>query len=350
VARLIRLGVAGLGRMGAIHAENVTAHVGGVELAGVVDTVEPVAREVGERLSVPWSTDLADLLADPEIDAIVVAGPTATHAAMVEKAAAAGKHVLCEKPLSLDHGQSVRAIEVARGAGIKLQIGLQRRFDPDWAAAFDRISRGEIGDVHLFRASLRDPAAPPEQYLRTSGGLFVDASIHLLDVARWLIDEVEEVTAFGSARSDPLLAEIGDVDTAVACLRFRNGALGVIDTSRVAAYGAESCAEVMGSRATLRLAHDRRTNVQWRTPGRASYELVADFAEQYARAYLLELQAFVAAIRDDAEPAVTGEDALAACVLAQACTRSLHAGHPVRLTVCDGAFGVDYAIDEEPVR
>jgi myo-inositol 2-dehydrogenase / D-chiro-inositol 1-dehydrogenase len=349
VARLIRLGVAGLGRMGSIHADNVAAHVGGAELAGVVDAVEPVARKVGTRLSAPWSTDLADLLADPEIDAIVVAGPTATHAAIVEQAAAAAKHVLCEKPLSLDHRQSVRAIQAARAAGIKLQIGLQRRFDPDWAAAFERISRGELGDVHLFRASLRDPTAPPEQYLRTSGGLFVDASIHMLDVARWLIDEVTEVTAFGSARTERLLAEIGDVDTAVACLRFRNGALGVIDTSRVAAYGAESSAEVMGSRATLRLAHDRRTNLQWRTPGRVSYELVGDFAEQYARAYVLELQAFVAAIRDDAEPAVTGEDALAAYVLAQACTRSLHERQPVRLTPRDGAFGIDYAIDGDPV-
>jgi myo-inositol 2-dehydrogenase/D-chiro-inositol 1-dehydrogenase len=170
---------------------------------------------------------------------------------------------------------------------------------------------------------------PALDYVATSGGLFADVTIHDLDTARWMVGEIEEVTALGAALSDPAFAELGDVDTAVVALRFASGALGMIDNSRAAGYGYECSTEVLGSRATARIGEHRRVHVEWLTPGAASVDWVADFTERYATAYRLELEDFAAAIRDDRPPAVTGEDSLAALVLAQACDRSLREGRPV---------------------
>src|SRR5581483_9804491 len=258
----VRLGVAGLGRMGRLHAQNA-ATTRGVELVRVVDADEALARATAEELDTRWSQEFDDLLDDDELDAVVIATPTPLHATMLEQAAAAGKHVLCEKPISLDVGEAVQAVAAARAACVKLQVGFHRRFDPDWSAAAARIRDGQLGDVYLFRTSLRDMAPPPFEYIRGSGGFFADVTIHDLDTARWLVGEVEEVAAFGAALSDPGFGEAGDVDNAVVTLRFASGALGVIDNSRVAGYGYECSTEVVGSRATVRIASHRRVNCEW---------------------------------------------------------------------------------------
>src|SRR5918912_3206399 len=252
-SKRVRLGVVGLGRIGGLHADNLAGRVSSIELVRVVDIEPELARAAGERLRVDWSTSYDDLLSDPSLDGVVVATPTPTHAAMVEQAVAASKHVFCEKPISLDLPSTERALAAARAAGIAFQVGFQRRFDPDHAAAAARIAAGELGDVYLFRTTLRDMRPPAIDYIRGSGGFFVDVTIHDLDAARWLAGEVEEVTAFGAALSDPAFAEVGDVDNAVVALRFAGGALGVIDESRVAGYGYESSTEVVGSRATVRI-------------------------------------------------------------------------------------------------
>src|SRR5213076_1034940 len=153
-----------------------------------------------------------------------------------------------------------------------LQVGFHRRFDPDFAAAAARIKAGELGDVYLFRTSLRDKQSPSARYVAESGGFFVDVTIHDLDAARWLVGEVDEVTAFGAALADPGLAEVGEVDNALVTLRFASGALGVIDNSRAAGYGYECSSEVMGSKATVRIGHHRRFNNQWLTPGSAAVD------------------------------------------------------------------------------
>jgi predicted dehydrogenase len=262
-------------------------------------------------------------------EGVVVATTTLLHVEMVEAAAAAGKHVFCEKPISLDL-DSTATINAAREAGISLQVGFHRRFDPDWAAAAERIKSGELGDVHFFHTSLRDKQPPPLDYIRRSGGLFVDVAIHDLDTARWLVGEIAEVTAVGAALSDPAFAELGDVDNAVIMLRFENGALGVIDESRVAGYGYECSTEVLGSRATVRIGDHRRLHDVWLTPGSAAVDWVSDFTERFPDAYALELESFATAIREQ-RPAVTGEDGLAGFVLAQACDRSFREGRTVRL-------------------
>lgn len=329
--RRARLGVAGLGRIGLLHAANLAARVTSADLIRVVDADEALARSTGERLGVDWSTTYEDLLGDADLDGIVVATPTPLHVEMVERAAAAGKHVFCEKPISLDLPSTLSAIGAAQEAGIALQVGLHRRFDPDSAAAAARIRAGELGDVYFFRTTLRDKQPPPMDYIRGSGGFFVDVTIHDLDTARWLVGEIEEVTAFGAALSDPGFAEVGDVDNAVVVLRFAGGALGVIDESRVAGYGYECSTEVLGSRATVRIGDHRRVNNVWLTPGSAAVNWVEDFTQRFPDAYALELESFATAILDGRPPEVTGEDGLAAFVLAQACERSFRERRTVQL-------------------
>src|SRR5919109_3541261 len=327
----VRLGVVGLGRIGGLHADNLAGRTSSIELVRVVDIEPELAREVGTRLGVDWSTSYDDLLGDPSLDGVVLATPTPTHAVMIEEAAAAAKHVFCEKPISFDLPSTTRALDAASAAGIVFQVGFQRRFDPDHAAAAARIAAGELGDVYLFRTTLRDMRPPPIDYIRGSGGFFVDVTIHDLDAARWLVAEIEEVTAFGAALSDPAFAEVGDLDNAVVALRFASGALGVIDESRVAGYGYESSTEVVGSRSTVRIGGHRRFDNVWLTPGSAAVDWVAHFTERYREAYLLELEEFAAAIREGRRPAVSGEDGLAAFVLARACERSFREGRTVRL-------------------
>jgi len=265
---------------------------------------------------------------------------------MVEEAAKAGKHVFCEKPVALEVEPTVRAIQAAAAAGVKLQVGFHRRFDPDWVAATARIGAGELGDVHFFRTSLRDKRPPSIEYVAGAGGFFADVTIHDLDTARWMVGEIDEVTAVGAVLSDPGYADLGDIDHAVVALRFASGALGVIDNSRAAGYGYECSTEVMGSRATVRVDRHRRVHNEWLTPGMASIEWVADFQELFQQAYQLELEDFAAAIRDDRRPAVTGEDALAAFILARTCDRSFREGRSLRLRRGDGSHGVTYELTD----
>src|SRR3989442_10648746 len=246
MSRRVRVGLAGLGRMGRLHAANL-CRARFVELVCVADADASLAHATGEELGVEWSASYDDLLRDPSIDAVAIATPTTLHAPMIEGAAAAGKHVFCEKPIALDLESALGAVGAAHAAGIKLQVGFHRRFDPDWAAAAERIRAGELGDVYLFRTSLRDMQPPPIDYIRTSGGIFVDCTIHDLDTARWLVGDIDELTAVGAALSDPEFAEAGDVDNAIVTLRFANGALGVIDNSRVAGYGYHFSTEIVGS-------------------------------------------------------------------------------------------------------
>ncbi|PWU25254.1 MAG: oxidoreductase [Candidatus Rokuibacteriota bacterium] len=329
--------------MGRRHADNL-ARSPSVDLVRVVDADEGAARTTGAELGVEWSTSFDDLLRDPRIEGVVLATPTALHAAMVEQAAAAGKHVFCEKPIAIELAPTLHAVEAAAAARVKLQVGFHRRFDPDWAAARERIARGELGDVYLFRSSLRDPRPPAMDYVSGAGGLFVDVTIHDLDTARWMVGEIEEVTAVGAALSDPAFETMGEVDHGIVMLRFASGALGVIDNSRASGYGYECSAEVMGSQATVRIDRHRRVYNEWLTAGTASVERVMTFTELFQDAYRTELESFAAAIREDRPPAVTGGDALAAFMLACACERSLHEGRTIRLEREEGPGGAAYQL------
>jgi myo-inositol 2-dehydrogenase/D-chiro-inositol 1-dehydrogenase len=314
--------------MGRRHASNARYKVGSVDLIRIVDAAPSVAAEVGESLNVAWSTEFDDLLTDPMVDAVVIAAPTPLHAEMVKLCAAASKHILCEKPIALDVETTVEAIEAARKHNVKLQVGFHRRFDPAWRAAFDRIQAGELGEVYQFHSSHRDLKPPSLERVRASGSIFVDAAIHDFDIARWLVGEIDEITTFGAALSNP--DQLG-LDNAVSVLRFASGALGVIDNSRVAGYGYDCRSEVMGSKATVRIGHPTQTDIEWLADGHESVDFVRDFAEGFAEAYGLELSDFAEAVRLDKEVAVSGEDGLAAFVLGTAAERSLAEGRTVRL-------------------
>lgn len=320
------VGLAGLGRMGRIHAGNLASHCPSARLACVFDTDPVRAEAVAAELDVPWAASYEELL--DAVDAVAIATPTGTHADLTATAAAAGKDVFCEKPISLDRSTTVDTIAAVERAGIVFQVGFHRRFDPDWAAATARIHAGELGEVTLFRTSLRDMTPPDPAYLTGSGGFFLDVTVHDLDVARWMVGEVVEVTAHGAA-SDPAFAAIGDIDTALVVLRFANGALGVIDNSRAARYGYECSTEVMGTRATARVDAPYRRGYEWRTPGVAARELPRDFEERYPLAYAAELEAFARCVLDGTPPRVTGADALAAFDLAVAADESWRSGHSV---------------------
>lgn len=328
----LNIGVVGLGRMGRHHAENLADRVRNVELKGVVDADEETARRVSEDLGgVDWSTSYGDLLSDSHVDAVVIASPTAFHADQVEAAAAAGKHIFCEKPISLDLGRTQEVVQAVRATEVKMQVGFHRRFDPGFRVAHERIRTGDLGDVYFLRLSVRDMEPPSFDFLRTSGGIFADVALHDFDMARWLVGEVEELAATGTAVSDPRFKEIDDVDLAVITLRFRSGALGVIDNSRVSGYGFECSGEVMGSKSTLRLGGHSPVPIETLRAGVASRPYALDFMDRFSSAYVREVEAFAEAILSGREPNPDGTDAEAAFVLAQAATRSYREGAPVRL-------------------
>jgi inositol 2-dehydrogenase len=329
VTRRVRIGLAGLGRMGRIHAANLAARCPSARLACVFDTDAGAARQAGERFEVPWVTSYEDMLAGDRVDAVAIATPTATHAELAVRAAQVGKHVFCEKPVSLERQATVSAADQVRAAGVAVQVGFHRRFDPDWVAGAGRIRAGELGEVYLFRTSLRDMTPPSAQFLARSGGFFVDVTIHDLDTARWMVGEVTQVSAHGAALSDPRFAETGDIDTAVVVLRFAGGALGVIDNSRAAGYGYECSTEVMGRNATVRIDHPQYRHYEWRTPGWAARGLPRDFEQRYPDAYAAELEDFARCVAEGRPPGVTAYDALAAFDLARAADLSWRHGRAV---------------------
>jgi myo-inositol 2-dehydrogenase/D-chiro-inositol 1-dehydrogenase len=315
--------------MGRIHAASLAGRCPSARLARVFDADAALTSRIAGQYDVPSAASYGEILADDAIDAVVIAAPTQAHADLIVQAALAGKHVFCEKPISLDREATVQAIEAVQAAGVTFQVGFHRRFDPDWTAAADRIRAGELGEVYLFRTSLRDMIPPRPEFLAGSGGFFVDVTIHDLDTARWMVGEIVEVSAFGTALSDPGFAEIGDIDTAVVVLRFASGALGVIDNSRAAGYGYECSTEVVGRSATVRIDHPQYRHYEWRTPGWAAVELPRDFEQRYPLAYAEELESFARCVRDGLPPKVTGHDALAAFDLARVADLSWRHGRAV---------------------
>ena len=318
--RPARLAVVGLGRMGRLHARNAAGRVASARLVAVVDALAAVAREVGETYGVRWATSLEGVLSVDHLDAVVIAAPTPLHAELVEKAVAAGKHVLCEKPLGFEVEAARRAVAAATAAGVHVQVGFQRRFDPAWLAMKRAVDRGELGDLELFHGSHRSPLSSGPG--RELGDVFVDVAIHDLDAARWLGGEVIEVFALAGPEGSEGPSWV------TIMLRFENGALGAIDVSRSASFGFECSAELVGSRAGMRTGGRLSGDVELLDAGWAHVRLAADHAERHDEAYRCELDSF-GAVTVGADPTgATGEDAVAALELALLARRSA-AQHPV---------------------
>lgn len=330
--RTVRIGVIGVGRIGSMHAELLARQVPGAEVTRVTDAHAPAAQAVGARLRVPAAASIEELLAAPDVDAVAICTSTDTHADLIVAAAEAGKAIFCEKPVSLDLAEVDRALAAVHAAGVPFQIGFNRRFDPAHAAVARAVAEGEVGEVQIVRITSRDPAPPPLDYVRTSGGIFLDMTIHDFDMARFVArSEVVEVYARGSVRVDPGFGEAGDVDTAVIVLEHENGCFTTIDNSRQAVYGYDQRVEVFGSAGMAAsenpLAHS--TIVRTANGVRAA-TLPYFFLERYIPSYLGEWQAFVSAVGTGAPPPVGPADARAPLVIGLAAWQSLREGRPVR--------------------
>jgi len=326
----ITIGVVGAGRIGKIHADNLLA-TPGVRLKSVADPyLNP--DDWSSRGIVP-TLDPDDIFNDSEIEAVLICSPTPTHAEFTEIAAKAGQHALCEKPIALDPDRIRETLEVVEKAGVKLQVGFNRRFDPTFARVRQAVAGGEIGNVHLVKVVARDPSPPPPEYVADSGGMFLDMTIHDFDMVRFLSgSEVEEVQAFGAVLVDPAIGEAGDIDTAVVTMKMANGALAVIENSRRAVFGYDQRLEVFGSEGSIEAANESPCQVRLRNAAgiRAENPLYF-FLERYQRSFEIELKEFVACIRDDREPAVAGRDGLMSVLVGLAAARSMAENRPVKV-------------------
>ncbi len=330
----VNIAVIGLGRIGRLHAENLAHRIPQAKLVAISDlnpeTLNRCAADFGVSVALQ---DHRALLNQPEIDAVAICSNTDTHAQIIAEAAAAGKHIFCEKPIDLDLSRIDRALAAAEKAGVKLQIGFNRRFDPSFRRAHEVVAAGQIGQPHLLRITSRDPQPPPLEYIKVSGGIFLDMTIHDFDMARYLVGEVTEVQAVGAALIDPKIEEAGDLDTAVVTLRFENGAIGVIDNSRKSVYGYDQRAEVFGSQGLVTVSN--------RTPDATAISDTSGlhsplplffFLERYLESYLAEMQEFITCILENKSPSVTGSDGRIAAVMGQAAWKSYRENKPVRLT------------------
>lgn len=328
---MLNFALLGAGRIGRLHAANIAAHPK-ARLAVVADALPASAEEVATRHGAAVASVEAALAAR-DVDAVLIATSTDTHAPLIEAAAAAGKAILCEKPIDLDIARATAAVRAAAAAGMPLAVGFNRRFDASFASLKARLDAGAIGTPEIVSIASRDPAPPPVSYIRVSGGLFRDMMIHDLDMARWLLgEEPVEVHAMGSALVDPAIAGAGDVDTAVVTLRTASGRLAQISNSRRAAYGYDQRIECHGSKGMIRADNLRATTVEVATAdGFSSDPVLHFFLERYGPAYKAELDAFVEAVAAGRPPAPTGEDGLAALRLADAAQKSLETGTRVRL-------------------
>jgi myo-inositol 2-dehydrogenase / D-chiro-inositol 1-dehydrogenase len=328
----LRVGVIGVGRIGRMHAELIAHQVPGAALAAVYDAYEAIARDVAAELRVPATATVEEVFASEEVDAVAICSSSDTHVELVIAAAEAGKAVFCEKPVSLELAELDRALDAVQEAGVPFQIGFNRRFDPGHASVQQAVASGEIGEAHLVRISSRDPAPPPLEYVKTSGGLFLDMMIHDFDMARFLTGrEVVEVFARGAVRVEPWFAEAGDIDTALVTLVHEDGCLTAIDNSRRAAYGYDQRVEVFGS-AGMAMSENPHAHAGAvltahgeRRPPNPYF-----FLERYLPSYVREWQAFVEAVKGGTTPPASVSDARAPLVIGLAALRSLREGRPVR--------------------
>ena len=336
--RDLSVGVIGAGRIGRLHCQHLARRVNGARLVAIADSHLPTAEETAARLAVPTAVaDYGLLLEDPAIEAVLICSPTDTHAQIIEQAAQAGKHIFCEKPVDHDLARIDRALAAVERAGVKLQVGFNRRFDASFRRLRDMVAAGQIGKPHILRITSRDPAPPPLEYVRVSGGIFLDMTIHDFDLARYLIgQEVIEVYATGAVLVDPLIGQAGDVDTAVITLRLASGALGVIDNSRQAVYGYDQRIEVFGS-AGLVAAGNQAPDTLSHADAEGIHQAGPPFffVERYTEAYIAELQSFVDCVRHDTQPLVDGREGRAPVVIGLAALKSCREGRPVKVSEVD---------------
>ena len=329
------VGVIGVGEMGKRHAENLARLVPKARLVGVADTNLERARAAAQELEVEHYYDSAEALAArQDVQAVMIATPAKFHAPAIQAAARAGKHIFCEKPLALTMEDADAALEAVRHAGISLQLGFMRRYDPAYAQAKESIETGEIGDPIIFKSIGRDTEAPPLAYFEggSNGTLFHDNTVHDFDLARWLMDdEVVEVHTYAAARALPQLAALGLFDSGVVNLRFAGGAIGNVESFLDARYGYDVRTEVVGTKGTIRVGSLGDTPVQVLSQSHRRRRNVNHFLVRFADAYVLEMRDFVETILSDRLPRVTGLDGRQALAVVLAAVKSFRETRPIQV-------------------
>lgn len=330
----IKIGLTGLGRIGKVHLESLVFRLPEAEVIAVSDP-DPMAKEVAASYGIETCyKSYQEVIDHPGIEAVVICSPTNTHKEFIEIAAKAGKHIFCEKPLEMTVEKIQEIDDIVNKYGVKLQVGFNRRFDADFAAVKEQVDAGNIGDPHILRITSRDPGPPPISYIKISGGMFMDMTIHDFDMARFIVgSEVKEVYAKGAVRVDKEIGEAGDVDTAIIQLTFENGTIAAIDNSRKAAYGYDQRLEIFGSKGMSEIKNEyANTQFLHNETGTHGPPALNFFMERYTHAYFAEMRAFIQAVWNDTKVPCDSYDALMATKIAVAAKKSMDENRPVSLS------------------
>lgn len=330
----IKVGIIGAGRIGQVHARSLTYHIPQAELAAVSDVYAPAAQKLAAELGIPnCYDDYHEILNGPSITAVLICSSTDTHADIAVEAAKAGKHIFCEKPVDLTVEKIKSVISAVDEAGVKLQIGFNRRYDHNFARIKELAQTGALGDLEIIKITSRDPEPPSPAYVAVSGGIFLDMTVHDFDMARFIGGEVEEVFVNAAVLVDPEIGKAGDVDTALVSLKFKSGAIGMIDNCRRAAYGYDQRLEVFGARGQASAANDTPTNVTvLGENGALADKPLYFFLERYMQSFTDEMVQFIDCIQNDKPTQTTVQDGLQALVLGLAAKKSLAEHRPVKLS------------------
>jgi myo-inositol 2-dehydrogenase / D-chiro-inositol 1-dehydrogenase len=334
VADKLNIGVIGAGRIGRVHAENLAHRIPCANTLAIADISGEAARQVAESCHVPLITDdYREVLRNQDIDAVVICSSTDTHARFIIEAADAGKHIFCEKPIAHSLAEIDCALDAVSRAGVKFQVGFNRRFDANYRRVRQAVTSGEIGEPWLLHIVSRDPAPPPISYVKVSGGMFMDMTIHDFDMARYLMGcEVEEVYTQAAVCVDPAIGAAGDVDTAVIVMKFANGAIGTIDNCRRAAYGYDQRAELLGSKGAISTENNYPNSAVISDGQGVRRDLPLNFfMDRYTESYINELSQFVEAALYDRPVPLSSHDGRVPVVMALAASRSHREGRPIAL-------------------
>ena len=330
----LKVGIIGAGRIGQVHANTLVTRVPTAQVLAIADIFEQSAKSAAEKLHIPdYTANPSELIESSEIDAIIICSSTDTHTTFMIESAQAGKQIFCEKPIAHDLVEIDNALKIVEENGVKLQIGFNRRFDTNHIRLKQAIENGEIGEPHMMTIISRDPAPPPIEYIKVSGGLMMDMMIHDFDMCRFLLGEVEELYAVGDVKVDPAIGEAGDIDTAKVMLKFENGVIGTIENSRRAVYGYDQRVEVFGSRGTAQSGNWHPNQVTISDATSVHRDLPMHFfMDRYIDSYANEMIAFIDAITNDKPVPVVGNDGRVPVVMAKAGMLSMKENRPVKLS------------------
>ncbi|HOO22496.1 MAG TPA: inositol 2-dehydrogenase [Clostridia bacterium] len=341
---MVKVGIIGAGRIGKVHCESITRYVKNACVKAIADPFmsEDTAKWAKGMGVENIYTDYHKILEDKEIEAVLICSSTDTHSKISLEAIAAGKHIFCEKPIDHDVNRILEVKKALENSNVKFQVGFNRRFDHNFRAAREAVKSGKVGDLNVLKICSRDPGAPPVSYIKVSGGIFLDMTIHDFDMVRFMSgEEVEEVFAYGAVLVDPAIGEAGDIDTAIISMRLKSGALAVIDNCRRASYGYDQRVEVLGSKGQVAISNDTQSSaVISDDTGVHAEKPLLFFLERYMQAYVDEITEFIDCVVNDKKADVGVDCGLQPVLIGLAAKKSLIEKRPVKIAEIAGEYNI----------